>query len=82
MSNFQNQEWLKIEDVEKIYGISKHIQARLRMKRHQIADKNPIPFSKVGKQIRYRKDRIEAWLLAKENENYSQKEPKKILGIW
>jgi hypothetical protein len=48
-------EWLSPCDVEVLYGIKKPTQAKYRMGKK-------IPFSKVGKFIRYNKEAINQWL--------------------
>ena len=57
--------WLDILGLEEEYGISKSVQAFLRMKKRQTEDKFPLPFSKTGKRILYKRELIEAWLLKK-----------------
>lgn len=54
--------WLDILGLEEEYGISKSVQAALRMQKRQKADLNPLPFSKIGKRILYRRELIEEWL--------------------
>lgn len=56
--------WLSINDLEKLYGISKSVQAVLRMKKRQKGDKFPLPFQKIGKRILYKQELIESWILA------------------
>ena len=51
--------------LEEEYGISKSVQASLRMKKRQTEDEFPLPFSKTGKRILYKRELIEAWLLKK-----------------
>ncbi|ROR39066.1 helix-turn-helix domain-containing protein [Caminibacter pacificus] len=48
-------EWLTPEELQEEYGISIHAQNRMRMERR-------IPYSKVGKFIRYKRSEIEKWL--------------------
>jgi len=48
-------EWLTPEELKEEYGISIHAQNRMRMERR-------IPYSKVGKFIRYKRSEIEKWL--------------------
>ncbi len=45
-------EWLNPNDFEKIYGIKKSTQAKMRMKRR-------LPFSKFGKFIYYDRNEID-----------------------
>ena len=54
--------WMDIMGLEEEYGISKSVQATLRMRKRQAEDSNPLPFSKIGKRILYRRDLIEEWL--------------------
>lgn len=54
--------WLSPTDLEEQYGISKSVQAALRMKKRQNDDLNPLPFSKIGKRILYRRELIEEWI--------------------
>lgn len=50
--------WLSPDDLEKEYGFSKSTQAKKRM----FSSASSIPFSKVGKYIRYDRFAIDAWL--------------------
>ena len=51
-------QWLSPDDLSLIYGFSKSTQAKMRM-----ANSNStIPFSKVGKFIRYDRIEIDKWL--------------------
>jgi len=54
-----NKLWLTPKELESEYSISVSTQAKRRMDRK-------IPFSKVGKFIRYNRDEINQWL--KDNE--------------
>ena len=47
--------WLTIEDVEREYGFSNNTQKRMRMLKQ-------IPFSKVGKKVRYDRLELDRWL--------------------
>ena len=47
--------WLTIEDVEQEYGFSNNTQKRMRMLKQ-------IPFSKVGKKVRYDRLELDKWL--------------------
>ena len=47
--------WLTIEDVEREYEFNNNAQARMRRLKL-------IPFSKVGKQIRYDRIELDRWL--------------------
>ena len=48
-------EWLSPDELQEEYGISIHAQNRMRMERR-------IPYSKIGKHIRYKRSDIEKWL--------------------
>ncbi len=61
--------WLSPENLQEKYAISTSVQALLRMKKRQESDKHPLPFTKVGKRILYRKELIEKWLLANQSNN-------------
>lgn len=50
--------WLSPEDLELEYGFSKSTQAKMRM----IKSNSTIPFSKIGKYIRYDRVAIDKWL--------------------
>ncbi|MEA2018820.1 MAG: helix-turn-helix domain-containing protein [Campylobacterota bacterium] len=50
--------WLSPDDLFIILGISKSSQAKMRM----VSNSSTIPFSKVGKYIRYDRHLIDAWL--------------------
>jgi len=50
--------WLTIEELESEYGFNRHTQSRMRHLK-------TIPFSKVGKQIRYDRELINEWLESK-----------------
>ncbi len=54
-TNQIQKEWLTPDDVEEGYEISKSTQSKLRMKRK-------IPFSKIGKYIRYSRTELNKWL--------------------
>jgi len=47
--------WLTIEDVEREYGFNRNTQYRMRKLKK-------IPFSKVGKKIRYDRIELNKWL--------------------
>ncbi len=47
--------WLTIEDVEREYGFSNNTQKRMRRLKK-------IPFSKVGKKVRYDRLELDRWL--------------------
>ena len=48
-------EWLMPSELEEEYGFSRSTQAKYRMARK-------IPFSKIGKYIRYKRSEIHKWL--------------------
>lgn len=59
--------WLSPADLQEKYAISKPTQAILRLKKRQESDKFPLPFTKIGKRILYKKELIEKWLLANQS---------------
>jgi hypothetical protein len=60
MSNLTitQKEWLSPIELELEYGFSKSSQAKMRMTNN----KSTIPFSKIGKYVRYNRERINEWL--------------------
>ncbi|WP_086244015.1 hypothetical protein [Campylobacter devanensis] len=56
-------------DLQEQYAISKPAQAILRLKKRQESDRFPLPFTKIGKRILYKREQIENWLLANQNGN-------------
>lgn len=50
--------WLSTGDLEKEYEFSKSSQAKMRM----ASNSSTIPFSKIGRYIRYDRYLIDAWL--------------------
>ncbi len=48
-------EWLMPSELEEEFGFSRSTQAKYRMSRK-------IPFSKIGKYIRYKRSEIHKWL--------------------
>lgn len=50
--------WLSPAQLEQEYGIKQSQQAKMRMSSHG----SKIPFSKVGRQVMYNREQIEAWL--------------------
>jgi len=56
--NTVNKRWLNPSELEMAYGFSKSTQAKMRMHSN---DSN-IPFSKIGKYIRYDRVAIDKWL--------------------
>lgn len=61
--------WLSPSDLQEQYAISKPAQAILRLKKRQESDRFPLPFTKIGKRILYKREQIENWLLANQNRN-------------
>ena len=61
--------WLSPSDLQEQYAISKQAQAILRLKKRQESDRFPLPFTKIGKRILYKREQIENWLLANQNGN-------------
>lgn len=59
-------EWMTPEQLEAEIGLNIAAQERMRMKKRQLSDKNPLPFSKFGRVIRYSRKRINEWLLNNE----------------
>ena len=50
--------WLSPSDLELEYGFSKSTQSKMRM----ASNSSTIPFSKIGKYIRYDRITIDKWL--------------------
>jgi len=50
--------WLNPSELEAEYGFSKSTQSKMRMQ----SSRSNIPFSKVGKYIRYDRVAIDTWL--------------------
>lgn len=50
--------WLTPQELEKEYGFNKSSQAKMRM----FSNSSNLPFSKVGKFIRYDRIEIDMWL--------------------
>jgi len=55
MINIEAKRWLTPTDLEDEFGFAKSTQAKMRMNRK-------IPFSKLGKFIRYDRNEIDLWL--------------------
>jgi len=53
-----NKRWLSPSDLEVEFGFSKSTQAKMRM----VSSCSTIPFSKIGKYIRYDRVAIDKWL--------------------
>lgn len=56
--NLENKRWLNPSELEAEYGFSKSTQAKLRM----VSNSSNIPYSKIGKFIRYDRLAIDAWI--------------------
>lgn len=61
--------FLSPQDLVKYFGISLHSQARMRLRKRQENDKNPLPFIRVGKRILYNEIQIKEWLKRIQIEN-------------
>ena len=55
--------WMSPVDLQETYGISTSVQSILRLRKRQESDEFPLPFTKIGKRILYKKELIENWLL-------------------
>ena len=53
-----NKRWLNPSELEAEYGFSKSTQSKMRMQ----SSRSNIPFSKIGKYIRYDRVAIDTWL--------------------
>ncbi|WP_434579776.1 helix-turn-helix domain-containing protein [Sulfurimonas sp. NW15] len=58
MKTILNKRWLTPSELEAEYGFSKSTQAKMRM----ASSSSNIPFSKIGKYVRYDRYAIDAWL--------------------
>ncbi len=58
VENFLQKRWLNPSEFEDEYDFSKSTQAKMRMESHP----STIPFSKIGKFIRYDRILIDKWL--------------------
>ena len=56
--NTVNKRWLNPSELELEYGFSKSAQAKMRM----TSSNSNMPFSKIGKFIRYDRIAIDKWL--------------------
>lgn len=56
--NLGKKRWLNPSELHDEYGFSKSTQAKMRMS----SNASMIPFSKVGKYIRYDRQAIDKWL--------------------
>ncbi len=61
------------QDLQNKFGITLSTQSRMRMRKNQAKDKNPLPYIAIGKRILYIASDIEQWLRAKRDENTPQK---------
>ena len=50
-----NKQWLTPKELKEEFGFSESTQAKYRMNRK-------IPYSKIGKYVRYNRDEINQWL--------------------
>lgn len=57
-NNLTQKRWLSPSELENEYGFSKSTQAKMRM----LHSSSTLPFSKVGKFIRYDRIAINKWL--------------------
>lgn len=60
LSNLDKKKWLNPSELEIEYGFSKSTQAKMRM----TSNSSTLPFSKIGKFIRYNRESIDSWLEA------------------
>ena len=58
MSKNLEKRWLSPSELEVEYGFSKSTQAKMRM----ATNSSTLPFSKIGKYIRYDRYEIDKWL--------------------
>ena len=58
IENILQKRWLTPEDLKQEYGFSKSTQAKMRM----ASNSSTLPFSKIGKYIRYDRHAIDRWL--------------------
>ena len=58
MTTIENKRWLSPSELEAEYGLSKSTQAKMRM----ASNSSTLPFSKIGKFIRYDRQEIDRWL--------------------
>ena len=58
MQHLENKRWISPSEMEYKYGFSKSTQAKMRMS----SSASTLPYSKVGKFIRYDSNLIDIWL--------------------
>lgn len=58
--------WLNPKELAEEFGFSESSQAKMRM----ISNSSTLPFSKVGKYIRYDREEINKWLEAHKVEKF------------
>ena len=58
MKTIETKRWLTPAELEAEYGFSKSAQAKMRM----ASNSSTLPFSKIGKFIRYDRQEIDRWL--------------------
>ena len=56
--NLNQKRWLSPAELEAEYGFSRSTQAKMRM----TSSSSNIPFSKIGKYVRYDRIEIDKWL--------------------
>lgn len=56
--NLEQKRWLNPSELEVEYGFSKSSQAKMRM----ASNSSTLPFSKIGKYVRYDRVAIDKWL--------------------
>lgn len=56
--NTTQKRWLNPRELEEEYGFGKSTQAKMRM----ASNSSTLPFSKIGKYIRYDRNEIDRWL--------------------
>lgn len=56
--NLEQKRWLTPDELEVEYGFSKSTQAKMRM----VSTRSTLPFSKIGRYIRYDRHQIDEWL--------------------
>ncbi len=57
-NNILQKRWLNPSELQREYGFSKSSQAKMRMS----SNASTLPFSKIGKFIRYDRKAIDIWL--------------------
>jgi len=57
-NNLERKRWLNPSELQEEFGFSKSSQAKMRM----ASNSSTIPFSKIGKYVRYDRIAIDEWL--------------------